>query len=86
MQIASEDPELAKARTLRTSGLYWLGFDVATGIFGNPALGALGYTTLRPRDERMRASVSEGEHVLLSTHEVENGFNASMAFHLARKY
>jgi len=86
MGIAAADTELAEARAIRPSGLYWLGFDIATGIFGNPDLGALGYTTINPRDERMRASASEGEHILLLTHEVESGFNASMVLHLARKY
>ena len=36
--IAEATPVLAAARTLRTSAFYSLGFDIATGIFGDPAL------------------------------------------------
>ena len=81
MNIASADPAVAAARELRSSGLYWLGFDIATGIFGDPALGALGNTSIGPGAERIRATANEGgTNILRATPEVEAGFNASMAY------
>ncbi|MFY0563517.1 hypothetical protein ACN28E_06695 [Archangium lansingense] len=84
-KIAEKDPEVAAARARRTSGLFWLGFDVATGIFGDPDLDALGNTSLGPGAEKIRATTSDGEHVLLPTDESRKGFDASVAFHLGRK-
>lgn len=85
-EIAAKDLEVAAARARETSGLYWLGFDIATGIFGDHKLGALGSTAMGPGAEKIRSTSSQGEHVLLPTDEVTRGFNASMEFHLARKY
>jgi hypothetical protein len=82
--IAAADPELAAIRAKEASGLYWLGFDVGTGIFGDPTKGALGNTSMGPGAEKIRASVSEGERVLLFTDQTRRGFDASVAFNLAR--
>lgn len=83
-EIAAADAEVATARAVRSSGLFWLGFDVATGIFGNPMMGALGNTSMGPGSEKIRSTTSQAEHVLLPTNDVESGFNASAAFHIAR--
>src|SRR4051794_4280256 len=83
--IAEGDPETATARVKETSGLYWLGFDVATGIFGDPNKGAQGNTAMGPGAERIRASTAEGERVLLGTDQATRGFNASFAFNVARR-
>lgn len=84
--IADADPDVAAARATETSGLYWLGFDIATGLFGDPALGALGSTSMGPDGEKIRSSLSEIEHVLLPSNEAKRGFDASVAFHLAREH
>src|SRR4051812_14065730 len=44
LKIAKLDPEVQDARTADRDVFYWLGFDIATGIFGDPALGAQGNT------------------------------------------
>jgi len=75
--IAKADPVVAEARTVDTSVFYWLGFDIATGIFGNPALGALGNTATGPVSLRIRDSLSAAG---------QRGFNASVTFHLSRTY
>ncbi len=77
--IAEQDTtgNLAAARTAKTDVLYWLGFDIATGIFGDPALGAQGNTATGPGSLKIRDSLSAAGQM---------GFNASVTFHLSRKY
>lgn len=75
--IAQADPELLEARAVEPAGLYWLGFNVATGIFGNPALGANGNTAMGPGSQKIRDSLGEAG---------QRGFNAAVALHLKRKY
>lgn len=74
--IATMDPTVAEARTVVKDVLYWLGFDIATGIFGDPALGAQGKTAKGPGSLGIRDLLSD---------RAKSGFNASMEFHL-RKY
>ena len=82
--IAAADPEVeaerAKARGTPPDGLraalYWLGFDIATGIFGNPALGAQGNTLIGPGSERIRATLGP---------DGQQGFNDSLAFNVRRR-
>ena len=74
--IAKKDPIVAAARTAEPDIFYWKGFDVATGIFGDPALGALGNTAMGPGSQRIRDSLSPAG---------QRGFNASVTFHLNRK-
>jgi len=82
--IAANDPEVeaarAKARGTPPDGLraalYWLGFDIATGIFGNPALGAQGNTLIGPGSERIRATLGP---------DGQQGFNDSLAFNVRRR-
>ena len=57
--------------------MHRLGFDIATGIFGDPALGALGNTAKGPGSLKIRDGLS------LAARE---GFDSSMAFHLSRDY
>ena len=40
-----------------SAGLYCLGFDIATGVFGDSRLGALANTLLGPGTEKIRASL-----------------------------
>jgi hypothetical protein len=56
---------------------YQLGFDIATGIFGDPALGALGNTLTGPGSLKIRDSLSAAG---------QRGFNAAVDLHLARHY
>ncbi len=75
--IAKADATVQKARTADPAVLYWLGFDIATGLFGDPALGAQGSTSTGPGSMRIRDSLSAAG---------QRGFNASVAFHLSRNY
>ena len=77
-EIAEADPEVAAARARSSDPRYWLGFDIATAIFGNPKLGAQGNTATGTNSLGLRDS-------LLSP-EAQRGFNASVALHLRRKY
>ncbi|HSB26328.1 MAG TPA: hypothetical protein VLE19_00675, partial [Pyrinomonadaceae bacterium] len=54
-----------------------LGFDIATGIFGNPALGASGNTATGPGSLAIRDALSAAG---------QRGFNASVKFLLSRSY
>jgi hypothetical protein len=68
-RIAKLDPKVADARIAETDVFYWLGFDIATGIFGDPALGALGNTATGPGSLKIRDSLSPAG---------QRGFNASV--------
>jgi len=85
-EIAAADAEVATARAVRSSGLFWLGFDVATGIFADPKMGALGNTAMGPGSEKIRSTTSQAEHILLPSNDIESGFNASAEFHIARRH
>jgi hypothetical protein len=82
--IANKDPEVAAARAAAhrappdglPAALYWLGFDIATGIFGNPALGAQGNTLIGPGSEAIRATLGP---------DGKRGFNDSLAFNVGRR-
>jgi hypothetical protein len=82
--IAAKDPAVAAARAKARGGppdglpaaLYWLGFDVATGIFGNPALGAQGNTLIGPGSEKIRATLGP---------DGRQGFNDSLPFNVVRR-
>ena len=76
-KIAEQDPVVAEARSAEVGAFYQLGFDVASGIFGDPKLGALGHTLTGPGSDKIRDSLSAAG---------QRGFNASVAFHLARDY
>jgi hypothetical protein len=75
--IAAADPVVARARASETNPEYLQGFDIATAIFGDPALGAEGNTATGPVSLRIRDSLSVPGRI---------GFNASLALHLSRNY
>jgi hypothetical protein len=75
--IAEADPIVAAARNAKVDVFYRLGFDIASGLFGNPALGAAGNTLTGPGSLKIRDSLSAAG---------QRGFNASVALHLSRKY
>ena len=73
--IAKVRPEVAGVRNASTDVFYRLGFDIATGIFGDPALGARGNTATGPGSLGIRDSLSRSG---------QRGFNASVGLHLGR--
>jgi hypothetical protein len=75
--IANADVEVAEARAREQDAFYWLGFDIASGIFGDPAAGAQGNTATGPGSLGIRDSLDPA---------AKRGFEASVALHLARKY
>jgi hypothetical protein len=75
--IAAADLDVEAARKLDSNAFYWLGFDIASGLFGDPAAGAQGRKALDADESAIRASLNEA---------AQRGFNASMALHLARNY
>jgi hypothetical protein len=74
--IAQVDPIVAKART-NASVFYTLGFDIATGIFGDPALGGQGNT--------LEGLGSQGIRDGLSI-DGQRGFRASVDLYLVQKH
>ena len=75
--IAEADDAAAAVRNAGPDVFYRLGFDIATGIFGDPALGALGNTAKGPGSLGIRNALSSAG---------QRGFDDSVAFHLSRKY
>lgn len=73
--IAQADPAVAQARAADKDVFFWLGFDIATGIFGDPAQGALGNTATGPGSLGIRDALDAA---------AQRGFNASVDFHLRR--
>jgi hypothetical protein len=55
--IAEVDPVVASARTANPSVFFWLGFDIAAGLYGDPALGAAGNTAEGPGSNAIRDSL-----------------------------
>jgi hypothetical protein len=74
--IANADPVLAEARNSSTNVFYKLGFDIATAIFGDPALGAQGNTAAGPGSLGIRNSLSRAG---------QRGFNDSAKLNLSRR-
>jgi hypothetical protein len=75
--IASADPAVAQARKKEDDVFYWLGFDIASGIFGDPHQGAQGNTATGPGSLKIRDALNA---------TAIRGFNAAVAYHLSRKY
>jgi hypothetical protein len=75
--IAAHDPIVLRARTIDPDVRYWLGFDIASALYGDPALGAEGSKSTGPGSERILAALSA---------PAQRGFNASLKFHLSRHY
>jgi len=74
--IAKADPVIASARTADPEVRTWLGFDIASGIFGDPAKGA---------QSKMSAMQFMIIRQALSL-PAQRGFNASMKLHQSRHY
>ncbi len=72
------DPVIAEARNASPDVFYRLGFDIASGIFGDPALGvgAQGNTATGPGSLGIRDSLSAA---------AQRGFDASMTINLNRR-
>jgi hypothetical protein len=77
LAIAQVDPKVAAARTADSDNLSRQGFDIATGIFGDPALGAYGRTATGPGSLGIRDQLTPAG---------QRGFNASVTFHLRQDY
>jgi hypothetical protein len=75
--IAAADPLVARARVAENDVSYSLGFDIASGIFGDPKAGAQGNTATGPGSLGIRDSLNAAG---------QRGFNAATALHLSRKY
>jgi ribosome modulation factor len=67
--ITAADMALSEARARDPDPRYWLGFDIATGIFGDPALGAHGNTLPGPGSLGIRDALNPAS---------QRGFNAAM--------
>lgn len=76
--VAAADPAVAAARRAQPDVLHKLGFDIATAIFGDPALGAQGNTAVGPGSRGIR-------NALLSPSALQ-GYDDAVAFHLRRTY
>ncbi len=76
-EIAAADPVVAAVRNAETDPFYRLGFDIATAIFGDPALGAQGNTATGPGSLGIRDSLSPAG---------QRGFNDAVKLHLGRNY
>jgi hypothetical protein len=75
--IVAADPAVAEVRNAETSALFRQGFDIASGFFGDPKLGGLGYTSTGPGSLGVRQSLSPAG---------QRGFDAAAAFHFGRNY
>jgi hypothetical protein len=75
--VVKADPAAASARSLLPLGLAWLGFDIATGLFGDEALGADHHTSEGPGSEGIRDGLSE---------EGRMGFRAAVDLYLVKKH
>ncbi len=76
-EIAAADASVAEARNATPDVFYRLGFDIATAIFGDPALGAQGNTATGPGSLGIRNNLSPAG---------QRGFDAAVKLHLSRKY
>ena len=84
--IAQSDTLLAEARAADSDPVYQLGFDIATGLFGDPAKGAEGNTLLGPGSLEIRNGLRfAGSNGILAS-DCQRGFDAAFKFHSARKY
>jgi hypothetical protein len=71
--IANANPVVAAARILGPDAFFTLGFDISTGLFGDPALGGQGDTVMGPGKQNILNSLNSSGAA---------GFNASMKLHL----
>lgn len=75
--IAKADPVVATARKANPSVFYWLGFDIAAGIFGDVALGGAGHTSEGPGSGAIRDALSA---------DGQKGFRSAVDLYLVKKH
>jgi hypothetical protein len=75
--IAKADPIVASARMANPSVFFWLGFDIATGIFGDASLGGAGHTLEGPGSSAIRDALSP---------DGQKGFRAAVDLYLVKKH
>ncbi|HSB26327.1 MAG TPA: tachylectin-related carbohydrate-binding protein [Pyrinomonadaceae bacterium] len=75
--IAESDAGVARVRSVDGDPFFQLGFDIASGLFGDPAQGSVGSTQLGPGGLAIRAGLNAAG---------QRGFDASMKFHFGRTY
>ena len=75
--IAKTDAEVAAARSAEPDPFFSMGFDIASGLFGDPAAGSEGSKVMGSGAMAIRNSL---------TAPGRRGFDASTKLHLARKY
>lgn len=75
--IAEADALVGQMRNKVPDVRYWLGFDIASALFGNPALGGAGHKSMGPGAEKIRDELSTIS---------QKGFNDSVQLHLSRTY
>jgi hypothetical protein len=72
-KIANIDSAVGQLRNARSDAFYRLGFDIATGLFGNPAMGAQGNTLTGPGSLRIRNDLNRA---------AQTGFDTAVTFFL----
>jgi hypothetical protein len=77
LAIDAADAEVHTARGLEPDPVYWLGFDIASGLFGDPAAGSKGNKALDASAIEIRNSLNAAG---------QRGFNSSTKLHLSRSY
>ncbi len=75
--IAAADPEVSAARVADPDPFFWLGFDIASGLFGDPAAGSEGHKVVGPGAIALRNSLNA---------PAQRGFEAAIRLHRARSY
>jgi hypothetical protein len=75
--IARSDVGVDRARATETDPFYQLGFDIASGLFGDPAKGTQGSTQLGPGSLAIRSDLNAAG---------QRGFDAAQRLHFSRKY
>ncbi|CAN7568586.1 hypothetical protein LJR231_004178 [Phyllobacterium sp. LjRoot231] len=76
-RIAAADSLVQAERSREPLGHFTIGFDSATGIYGDPKLGVAGNTATGPGAFAIRDKLTAGG---------QRGFNAVVAYHLSRTY
>jgi hypothetical protein len=76
-KIALSDKGVANALYADDDPFYQLGFDIATGLFGDPAMGTVGSTQLGTGSLAIRSGLNAAG---------QRGFDDSVKLHFGRKY
>jgi hypothetical protein len=76
LAIAAADANLNNTRMAGNNAFYWLGCDIAGGLFGDPAAGAQGISDLDAGAIAIRTSLND--------EAARRGFNTCMALNLSR--